>query len=278
MLNVRKIKAFTLIELLVVISIIALLIGILLPALGAARTTARQMKSSTQVRGIHQGMAIYGETNDGWYPGLDSRGEPWGAMDGPAWDPSSPGDWWLNNTGINPSRRWAILMNEGFFPLEYLASPQDPEKVGFFAGPGKVDIRGISFALPQLLNNTGTGPRATKVDWASTTNSGAVVLSDRNAVPSLGFGGDSPANPPLPPESVWTDEGSEEWHGSIVKNDNSTTFVTEPVARTQYGSAAEVPEDRLFGNDNDSSGVSGDDTRMTYKTVNDISGHWRIFP
>jgi prepilin-type N-terminal cleavage/methylation domain-containing protein len=61
-------KGFTLIELLVVIAIIALLIGILLPALGKARAAARQLKDSSQIRGIVQAMAIWAGNNQSNYP------------------------------------------------------------------------------------------------------------------------------------------------------------------------------------------------------------------
>ncbi len=55
----RSSRGFTLIELLVVISIIAVLISILLPALGASRENARRLKCLTNLKGIGMGLNIY---------------------------------------------------------------------------------------------------------------------------------------------------------------------------------------------------------------------------
>ncbi|WP_428939741.1 prepilin-type N-terminal cleavage/methylation domain-containing protein [Fontivita pretiosa] len=64
--------AFTLVELLVVIGIIALLIAILLPALGKAREAAKTVSCTANLRSILQGMQIYAAQNDGSIPG-----SPW---------------------------------------------------------------------------------------------------------------------------------------------------------------------------------------------------------
>ena len=67
-------SAFTLIELLVVISIIALLIGILLPALGAARRTAQGVVCLSNMRSAGQGLATYGASNKDFIPGPNTSG------------------------------------------------------------------------------------------------------------------------------------------------------------------------------------------------------------
>lgn len=61
--------AFTLIELLVVISIIALLISLLLPALSSARRTGQRVACLGGMKPLAQGSAAYGSENEDWIIG-----------------------------------------------------------------------------------------------------------------------------------------------------------------------------------------------------------------
>lgn len=80
--NLHRTGAFTLIELLVVIAIIAILVGILLPTLGAARGEARAGVCGANQRTITQAVTIYTGDYKGYIPpgyvyGADQTGTDW---------------------------------------------------------------------------------------------------------------------------------------------------------------------------------------------------------
>src|SRR5690606_8034762 len=103
-------RAFTLIELLVVISIIALLIGILLPALGAARRAARQVQNAGQLRGIHTGMTIFAQGNGGWFPGRTANAEAATKQADGSWTPGS----YYQQYGMHVQSRFRDLLEDRY--------------------------------------------------------------------------------------------------------------------------------------------------------------------
>ena len=113
MKRTRK-NAFTLIELLVVIAIIALLIGILLPALGKARQKANQLKDSANIRSTMQALVIFASNNKDNYP-LPSRVDR--------------NDTTLNDYRDNPQHKnttgniFAILISQGVIETGICYSP-----------------------------------------------------------------------------------------------------------------------------------------------------------
>ena len=82
--HITRVMGFTLIELLVVISIVALLIAILLPALSKAREAARLTQCSTNVRQIGIGMIMWAGNNKDYLP----------------YDADSPNTRAMENTGL----------------------------------------------------------------------------------------------------------------------------------------------------------------------------------
>lgn len=61
-------RKFTLVELLVVVAVIAVLISLLLPALGSARERGRSISCVNNLKQLFLGVGFYIDDNDSWLP------------------------------------------------------------------------------------------------------------------------------------------------------------------------------------------------------------------
>src|SRR5438034_10719995 len=86
----RRLSGFTLIELLVAIGIIAVLVGIRLPALSKARTASQALKCSSNLRQLVLATHMFANEHQGYLPKAENNGSPrmqgWAGRLGTRWE------------------------------------------------------------------------------------------------------------------------------------------------------------------------------------------------
>jgi prepilin-type N-terminal cleavage/methylation domain-containing protein/prepilin-type processing-associated H-X9-DG protein len=196
--------AFTLIELLVVISIIAVLVGMLMPALGAVRTAARTSQCSSNQRQI--GLALINYTND-WDGNL------------PPGDFQADAIWWTNEDLLGGDLLSNKILWGSFISSSerrgVLRCPED------YRLPIHLSQTSISYGLNRTVFPV-TNIAATAADWALITS-----LSRIRSASSFALGTDTQdlrwtvyqngSSPPALPSITYLDPaGPTSWAGPLV--------------------------------------------------------------
>ena len=174
----KPIHGFTLVELLVVISIIALLVSILLPALNKAREQAKVVVCKNNLHQMGIAISVYAADNDGHLV----PGDNWSGT--PIWEPAHEGP----NVGLDH-----LPVNLGhLLEKKYIAMPQSNDHVFFCpameSGQWLPDPYGFRYeSLPTIID---IGKRGFD-GWGDPTRLVNIGYIYRDTV-------DGPADPAIP--------------------------------------------------------------------------------
>ncbi len=258
-------RGFTLIELLTVMAIIALLVGLLLPALAQARAKALMTKDATQIKQIHAAWTTFSRDYDGIFPtpGLINRlPVNDGGLTG-----NIPGRGLEDLNANNSAYMYSACIMQNYFTPQILVGPTEPSAFvavkddydwsvyspsefdvywdagdnNYSPAPNSVvgdDYRCFSVDLdgsdPELqgVSNTSyahspiAGQRKV-VEWRDSLNSKWAILGNRG--PAAGAAGQSAgcANCPNYVDSITLEfhGGSKQWIGNIGFNDNHVSLI-----------------------------------------------------
>ena len=210
-----KRRGFTLVELLVVVSIIALLIALLLPALARSKELANRAVCSANIRSIIQSMVIYAQSDKNQFPSVPGSGwggyvnANWGFTTGPstATAQEAIAAWYspANSPDSAPcplACLWLLVLNGQMNPAGFIC-PSDPianipsaeyysvtggtlAANGDFGGPSgpnntnwMVDGRGESYSIADPWPNNSIWPNSGEGGWWTGNVGGDVpIVSD----------------------------------------------------------------------------------------------------